>query len=191
MEVIRGAEMTYFTSRDIASIALLATTWGILNSTFAPIFFRMTGLPLLCDLVGFSVLALTVWWTRKLGAVSAVGAIATVINFTLNPGGVHFLGFTAASIIFDAMAYCIGYKRSFRSKLIMTISILAVSIISAAFAGFIIGSFFMAPQALTRWGGVLGWAGLHAIGGFIGGTVGVIIIVALTARGIHKAEEVM
>lgn len=183
--------MTYFTSRDIASMALLAAIWGVLNSTFAPIFFRMTGLPLLCDLLGFAVLALTVWWVRKLGAVSVVGAIATVINFTLNPGGVHFLGFTAASIVFDAATYCVGYKRSFKGKLKMAISILAISVMSAAFAGFIIGSFFMAPQALIRWGGALGWAGLHAVGGFIGGAVGVIIIAALTARGIYRAEEVM
>lgn len=183
--------MTYFTSRDIASIALLAAIWGVLNSTFAPIFFRITGLPLLCDLVGFAILALTVWWMRKLGAASIVGAIATVINFTLNPGGIHFLGFTAASIVFDAAAYCVGYRRFFKGKLTTTISILAISVISAAFAGFIIGSFFMAPQALIRWGGVLGWAGLHAIGGFIGGAVGVIIIAALTARGICRAERVM
>jgi len=180
--------MPYLTSRDVAAIALLAALWGVINSIFAPIFFRMTGLPLLCDLVGFAVLVLTVWWVRKLGAASMVGIIATVINFIFYPGGTHFLGFTAASIVFDMITCLIGYKRSFKSAFSTTASMLPVSIISAAVAGFIIGTFFMAAPALVKWGGPLGWAGLHAVGGIIGGIIGTAVIAALAARGIRAAE---
>lgn len=180
--------MPYFSSREVAAIALLSALWGVLNSIFAPIFFRMTGLPLLCDLIGFAVLVLTVWWIRKPAAASAVGIIATAINFIFNPGGTHFLGFTAASIVFDVIAYIIGYERIFKSHFATTASMLSVSIASAAVAGLIIGSFFMAGPALAKWGGVLGWAGLHAIGGFIGGFVGVIVVATLASRGIRRAE---
>jgi len=69
---------------------------GVLNSLFSPIFFRMTGgLPFLSDLIGFAVLSVAVWWTRKLGTTTMIGIIATIINFLFNPAGTHFLGFTA------------------------------------------------------------------------------------------------
>lgn len=178
--------MAYFSTREVAGIALLAALWGVLNSIFAPIFFRMTGLPFLCDLIGFAVLALTAWWIRRFGAASAVGIIATAINFIFNPGGTHFLGFTAASIVYDILSHIIGYERSFRSKQAITAVLLVMSMVSAAVAGFIIGLFFMTAPALARWGGVLGWAGLHAVGGLLGGLVGAIIITALTARGINR-----
>jgi len=180
--------MPHFKSREVAAIALLSALWGVLNSIFAPIFFSMTGLPLLCDLIGFAVLVLTVWWIRKPAAASAVGIIATAINFIFNPGGTHFLGFTAASIVFDVIAYIIGYERIFKNQFATTASMLPVSIASAAVAGLIIGSFFMAGPALAKWGGVLGWAGLHAVGGSIGGFVGVIVVTTLASRGIHRAE---
>lgn len=186
--ILKVSGMPYFSSREVAAIALLSALWGVLNSIFAPIFFRMTGLPLLCDLIGFAVLVLTVWWIRKPAAASAVGIIATAINFIFNPGGTHFLGFTAASIVFDVIAYIIGYERIFKSHFATTASMLSVSIASAAVAGLIIGSFFMAGPALAKWGGVLGWAGLHAIGGFIGGFVGVIVVATLASRGIRRAE---
>ena len=176
--------MTYFSTRDIASVALFAGLWGVLNSIFSPIVFRMFGLPILCDMIGFATLALTVWWIRKVGAVTAVGLIATIINFMFNPSGVQFLGFTAASILFDITAKLIGYDRCFNKRLFMLASMLAVSVLSAAVAGAIIGTFFMAAPALTRWGGVLGWAGLHAVGGVIGGFIGIALVTSLTVRGL-------
>ncbi|HTY74517.1 MAG TPA: hypothetical protein VMD05_03015, partial [Candidatus Nanoarchaeia archaeon] len=47
----------------------------------------------------------------------------------------------------------------------------AASVFSAAIAGLIIGTFFMPAAALLSWGGVIGWAGLHAADGLIGGTL--------------------
>jgi hypothetical protein len=180
--------MPYLNSREVAAIALLSALWGVLASVFAPIVFRVMGLPILCDMIGFAVLTLAAWWIRKLGAVSMVGVIATLINFIFNPGGVHFLGFTAASMVFDAVSRLIGYERSFRSPSSASVSMLLVSVLSAAVAGFIIGTFFMAAPALARWGGVIGWVGLHAVGGAIGGVVGVILIISLSARGVRRAE---
>ena len=175
--------LPYYGSREIAVIALFSALWGVLNPIFSPIVFQMFGLPILCDMIGFAVLSLTVWWIRKPGAASMVGLIATVINFVLNPGGVFFLGFTAASIVFDAVTFPLRYDRYFRKASLTSILLLCVSVLSAAVAGLIIGTYFMAAPALAKWGGVLGWAGLHAVGGVIGGSIGVALVLGLAARG--------
>jgi len=180
--------MPYYSSREIAAVALFAALWGVLNSIFSPIVFRMFGLPILCDMIGFAILTLTVWWVRKFGAATAVGLIATVINFIFNPGGVHFLGFMAASIVFDITAKLIGYDRCFKRLSFATVSMLSISVLSAAVAGLIIGAFFMAAPALAKWDGVLGWAGLHAVGGVIGGFIGVALVAGLATRGIQRID---
>ena len=173
----------YFNTRDIAAIAICAALWGVLNSIFSPIFFRMFGLPFLCDLIGFSVLILAAWWIRKFGAITIIGLIATIINFALG-GGIHFLGFTAASIFFDLATRIIGYNNSFKKPAFTIVSMMVISIASSALAGYVIGTFFMAGPALTNWGGVIGWAGLHTVGGVIGGVIGTFLIVALNSRKI-------
>lgn len=61
----------------------------------------------------------------------------------------------------------------------------AISTLSAAVAGFMIGTFFMATPALAKWGGVLGWAALHAVGGVMGGIIGALTVTALISRGIN------
>lgn len=175
--------MPYFSSREITLIVVFSALWGILNSFLSPIFFTITNLPILCDLIGFSVLVLTVWWIRRIGAALTVGLLATVINFVFNPKGAHFLGFTAASIAFDLITYLAGYERTFKNRASMVVLMILSSVISAAIAGSIIGAVFMQPAALARWGGAAGWAGLHAIGGIIGGLVGIVIIESLISRG--------
>ncbi|MEM2859287.1 MAG: hypothetical protein QW502_03705 [Candidatus Bathyarchaeia archaeon] len=176
--------MAYFSSKDIAIIAMASALWGVLNWLFSPIFFRMTRLPFLCDLIGFSSLSFAVWWVRKIGTASIVGLLATIINFALNPSALHFLGFTAASMAFDLITYVVGYESEFSGKVRTLISVVGSSVVSAAIAGLIIGSFFMSPSDLARWGGTSGWAGLHAIGGIFGGAVGTLIIESLKLRGI-------
>lgn len=174
--------MQRLNSRDVAAIAMFAALWGVINSLFAPVVFRMIGLPILCDLIGFAVLALTVWWTSKFGTATLVGLVATVANFVFNPSGFQFLGFTAASVVFDITTRLIGYGNCFRNSTFTTVSVLFVSAVSAAVAGLIIGSFFMLPVALARWGGVIGWAGLHTIGGILGAFIGVLLITGLNTR---------
>jgi hypothetical protein len=176
--------MPYFDTRDIAAIAICASLWGVLNSIFSPIFFRMFGVPFLCDLIGFSVLTLTVWWIGKLGSATAVGLIATIINFILSPSSTQFLGFTAASIVFDVATKVVGYDRAFGKAVNTMVSAVSISTLSAAVAGFIIGTFFMAAPALVRWGGVLGWTALHAAGGIMGGVIGAVLVSALITRGV-------
>lgn len=182
----RAHVMSYFDTTRVAAIALFSALWSVLNSIFAPIVFRIFGLPILCDMVGFATLILTVWLARKLGAATVVGAIATVVNFLFYPSGFHFLGFTAASIVFDMTAKLTGYDGCFKKRSFTIVSMMFLSVLSAAVACLIIGTFFMAAPALANWGGILGWAGLHAVGGAVGGLVGVALVTGLAARGFQR-----
>ena len=173
--------MAYFNTRDIAAIAICAALWGVLNTILSPVFFQMFGLPFLCDLIGFSILIVAAWWIRKFGAITTITLIATIINFALG-GNIFFLGFTAASVFFDVASRLIGYNFSFKKPAFTFISMMAVSIGSAAIAGYIIGTFFMAGPALASSGGAVGWAGLHAVGGVIGGVIGASLVSTLIAR---------
>ena len=181
--------MTYFSTRDIAAIAICGALWGVLNTIFAPLFFKATGMPFLCDLIGFALLILGSWWIRKLGALTIVGFVATTINFALG-AGVHFLGFTVATIFFDIVIAFIGYGRIFTRSVNMILTMMTIAILSAALAGAIIGTVFMgASPLLNQWGGVFGWAGLHMIGGVIGGIIGTSLILALNKRKIIVYSE--
>jgi hypothetical protein len=180
---------THFSTRDVAAIAICGALWGVLNILFAPAFFRATGMPFLCDLIGFAVLILGVWWIRKPGALTVVGFIATAINFTLG-GGLQFLGFTVAALFFDAVTAGIGYQRIFGKSTHTTASMMLIAVASAAVAGTIIGTVFMVgAPLLAQWGGVAGWAGLHMIGGAIGGSIGTTLVLALKKRSIVVYSE--
>ena len=181
--------MTYFSTRDLAAIAICGALWGVLNILFAPLFFRATGMPFLCDLIGFAVLILGAWWIRKFGALTIVGLIATIINFALG-GGIQFLGFTVAAIFFDLVITIIGISRVFNKPANTAIILMIVAISSAAVAGTIIGTIFMAgAPLLTQWGGVVGWAGLHMIGGVIGGIIGITLVSTLKKRKITTYSQ--
>jgi hypothetical protein len=181
--------MTYFSTRDVAAIAICGALWGVLNMLFAPVFFRVTGMPFLCDLIGFAVLILGSWWIRKLGALTIVGLVATATNFALG-GGAHFLGFTVAAVFFDVVMAVIGYGRAFNKSANTIVTMMVVAIVSAAFAGAIIGAVFMVGvPLLAQWGGVVDWAGLHMVGGVIGGIIGITLVLALKKRRIAVYSE--
>lgn len=185
---LRSGFVVYFITRDLAVVSIFAALWGVLNVTVSPIVFQIFNIPFLCDIIGFSALILSIWWVRKFGTATFVGLIALIINMLVRPTALHFFGFFAASIIFDVLAFLSGYKL-FEKKFLGSISLFLISVFSAAVAGLIIGNFFMVPFALIQWGGVLGWAGLHAVGGIIGGIIGVSLINALAVRNIMPKSE--
>ena len=121
-----------------------------------------------------------------MGTATAVGSIATLINFILNPAGVVFLGFTVASVFFDLVMWLVRYDRVFKKAISTAVSVVLLSALSAAVAGAFIGAFFMATPALIKWGGVGGWATLHMVGGVVGGVLGVVLISSVTSGGITE-----
>ena len=177
--------MTYFNSRELAAISLSAALWAVFNWLIAPIFWQLTHLPILCDMIGVTVLIFTLWWTRKPGAATVMGLIATLLNFGLRPGALHFLGFTAACVFFDVATYLIGYGPVLDKGLRSSVAIMALSLISTSLAGLIIGYFFMNPAFLAKmFGGVLVFAAIHGVGGLIGGALGIVIVRGLQSRKI-------
>jgi len=183
--------MAYFTSRDIAAIALSGAIWSVLNVIISPAFWQATHLPFFCDMVGFTCLILATWWSRKLGTTMMTGLVATMINFFLRPGALHFVGFTAASIYFDIVSRLVGYDRLFAQNSIRRfLSLILLSLTSGTVAGAIIGSFFMDPQILSNLGGLLFFVVLHSTGGIIGGSIGYILIKALETRGVIPSKSI-
>jgi len=140
-------------------------------------------MPFFCDMLGVISLTLALWWIRKFGAVTVTGITATIIMMMLNPNATHFFGFTAASVIFDVLTRLIGYQNCLEKQIISVISLLFASVASTAVAGVVIGTFFMNPNFLmTRFGGVAFFSVLHAAGGVIGGTIGLMLTKALSTR---------
>ena len=142
-------DLAYFTSREIAAIALCAALWSVLSAYIGPIFWRATHMPFFCDTLGIFSLILVLWWTRKFGAVTLTGTIATIITLILNPYATQFLGFTAASVVFDVLARLIRHQNCLEKKIVSTICLLFVSVFSTATAGIIIGNLFIDPNLLT------------------------------------------
>jgi hypothetical protein len=171
--------MAYFTSRDIAAIAMCAALWSVLGAYIAPIFWRATHMPFFCDMLGIISLILALWWIRKFGAVTVTGITATIITLMLNPSATHFFGFTTASVVFDILTRLIGYQNCLEKPILSVISLPFASVASTAVAGIVIGNLFMNP---TPFGGVAFFSVLHAAGGVIGGTIGVVLIKALSTR---------
>ena len=177
----------YFNTREISAIALSASLWAVINAILGPVFWNMTHLPILCDMLGIATLSLTAWWVRKRGSSIMVGLIATIISFILNPGGVQFLGFTGACFVFEGLTFVMGYDRMLENSPKGWSLLLMASTASTIMAGIIIGSFFMNPIFLSSmFGGIVFFAALHGAGGFIGGIFGVIIVRGLEKRVIIK-----
>lgn len=185
--------MTYFSTRDIAAIAICAALWGTLNITISPVFWTLTRLPFACDLIGFTCLIIAVRWTRRAGTATLVGVIATIINLLLRPSAPHFIGFTAASVVFDGLSWLIGYRRMFAQPISSLVGVIVLSVVSGGVAGFIIGHLFMDSAIIVNvYGTPFIFAGLHAFGGLIGGFLGFLLIEAIQLRGVfpHVSESI-
>ena len=175
--------MTYFSTRDIIAIVMCASIWGVLNNTLAPIVWQMTHMPFTCDLLGFISLILATWWARRFGAASLTGILVTGLTFALRPNAFHMFGFVTASILFDILTGLVGYNNCFDKPLLSIIILISFSTICAGVAGLIIGSFFLEIRIALEV-----FTGLHAIGGFIGGVVGLTLVRALMARKVMPSR---
>ena len=163
-----------FKPLDIAIIAVFSAMWVVLNLTVGPVGFTLFQLPIFCDFSVYFTLLLATWASGKTGIPSAVGIIGAIIVLAMRPASTQMIGFLASAILFDGlMAFCkheIGLKPY--SMAVATLS----TMISAYFAGVVIGTVFMGKSlewALTFWGP---W---HLVGGVIGLVVAIPVIGAL------------
>jgi len=178
---------TYFAPVDIALISIFCALWATLNLTFGPLGFAWFGLPIFCDFSVFLTLLLVTWATGKPGVASSVGIIGSIIILLIRASP-HIIGFAASAIVFDILMSANHHKLSAKTYN-MSVAAL-VTMVSAYFAGIVIGVFFTnkppdwttAEWALTLWGG---W---HLIGGIISVAVTLPIIGILEKANVRKIK---
>ncbi len=175
--------MGYFSTRDLAAMSLSSSLWAVINWLVSPIFWSVTRLPILCDMLGVSALIITAWWVRKPGSVVFVGLVATLLNFVLRPGANQFLGFTAASLFFDIILSLLNYGKTVEGGMRSNVTLAVISSTATFLAGYIIGNLFLAPQVMNNvYGNVFFFAGVHMIGGLLGAIIGIVLIRSLESR---------
>ena len=175
----------YFNTRELAGISISASLWALINAIVGPAFWNMTHLPILCDTLSVAALLFAVWFVRKPGALTLVGAVATVISLALNPAGLQFLGFTVASVVLDLLFISARVMKVRENGNLWSAILVLCSFASMAVAGVLIGSFFMPPAVISgAYGGLALFAALHGAGGVIGGILGIVIVGGLERRAL-------
>ena len=174
---------TYFTTVEIALVSVFCALWVVLNLSLGPLGFSLFNLPIFCDLAVFLTLLLGVWATEKFGAASIVGVVGSIIVLMIRPSP-HIIGFATSAVLFDILMSM--NKHKIQLKTYNLITAVLVTIVSAYFAGVIIGIFFMNKPltAETMQWALTFWGGWHLIGGIIG------IIVAFPIIGILEKANV-
>jgi hypothetical protein len=175
----------HFKPLDIAIIAVFSAMWAVLNLTVGLVGFTLFQLPIFCDFSVYFTLLLATWASGKTGIPSAVGIIGAIIVLAMRPGAMHMIGFLASAILFDAlMAFC---KHKISLKPYNMAVAAASTMISAYFAGIVIGTIFMGRSlewALTFWGV---W---HLIGGVIGLIIAIPVIGVLERANVKGIKDV-
>lgn len=179
---------TYFTTVDIALVSVFCALWVVLNLTLGPLGFSLFSLPIFCDLAVFLTLLLVIWATEKFGAAILVGIIGSIIILMIRSSP-HIIGFTVSTIMFDMLMLVNKHKIQLKAYNIITTAL--ATIVSAYFAGVIIGIFF-SNKPLTmetmQWASTF-WGGWHLIGGIIGIVVAFPIIGVLEKANVKEIKD--
>ncbi|MEM1589535.1 MAG: hypothetical protein QXZ68_03880 [Candidatus Bathyarchaeia archaeon] len=164
---------------DIATIAIFSALWAVLNLTVGPLGFTLFQLPIFCDFAVYFTLLLATWASGKALVPSAVGLIGALIVLAMRPASTQMIGFLASAILFDVLMTLCRHEIRFKPYN-MTVASTA-TLISAYFAGVVIGAVFMGRSlewALTFWGV---W---HLIGGVLS------LIIAIPVIGVLEKAKV-
>jgi hypothetical protein len=186
--LLDGGEMsrnTYFSPLEIALTSVMCALWAILNFTLGPLSFRLLGLPIIHDFAAFFTLLLATWATGKPGTASLVGIIGTVIVLSVG-GPLPNVGFAASAVLFDAMMSITHHK--IYGKALNMIAATLTTIVSAYFAGVLIGIFLMSKQLdlATLYFAATIWGGWHMAGGVVSVAITLPIIGILEKANVGK-----
>jgi len=168
----------YLGTRGVIFVGVFTALWIVLQLTLGPLGFTLFRLPIFCDMAAYFTLLLVVWILGKFGGASLVGIIGSVAILFLRPGAFNILGFAASAVLFDVLCLTIRHKAS--TRLVNIVILTVVTVVSAYFAGAIIGSLFMTqlPYWSLNWA-LTYWAGLHAAGGLLSVLITLPVIAAL------------
>jgi hypothetical protein len=169
-----------FTTSDVALTGVFCAVWAVLNLTLGPLSFALLHLPVLHDFAAFFTLLLVTWASGRFGVASLVGVVGSVVAIFLG-GPLLIAGFAASAVLFDfLMLACRHRIRSTPRSLVVTA---LATMLSAYFAGVIIGIFFM---TYTFWVALTFWGGWHLVGGILTLAITVPIMVSLEKAGARK-----
>jgi len=173
----------HFSTVDIALVSIFCALWATLNLTLGPLGFTWFGLPIFCDFAVFFTLLLVTWATAKLGTASLVGIIGSIIILMIRASP-HIIGFALSAILFDILMLT-NHHKIYIKPLNITTTVFA-TLVSAYFAGVIIGVFFT-PNKSLEWA-LTFWGGWHFIGGIITVAVTMPIIIVLEKANVRKIK---
>jgi hypothetical protein len=180
---------TYFTVVDIALVSVFCAVWASLNLTLGPMGFAWFKLPILCDFSVFFTLLLVTWVTGRFGTASLVGIIGSIIVLMIRASP-HIIGFAISAILFDILMSANRHKIHLKAYN-LTVAAL-VTMISAYFAGVIIGIFFTEGKALTmetvHWALTV-WGGWHLAGGILTVIITLPIIGVLEKANVRRIKN--
>jgi hypothetical protein len=167
---------------NVALISVFSALWVVLNLTVAPIGFSLTGLPFMHAAIIFLTLLLATWATEQYGAASLVGLIGSAIVLLVG-GPIFVLGFTVASLLFDALMLLNCHKVSM--KPINLMAVFLIVIVCSYFAGFLNGFLFLSQAFLFA---LTVWSGWTAVGGAIGVIIALPIVAVLEKAQVKKVQ---
>jgi hypothetical protein len=185
--LIRGkneTQHTRFTAVDTALTGIFCALWMVLNLTLGPLSFQLLQLPVLHDFGVFFTLLLVTWATGRFGTSLLTGIIGSTLAIPLatsaSAGAV--ICFAASSIVFDLFMSASHHKIRV-SKLSLIVAILS-TVVSAYFAGVLIGVFF-SPGQTVQWA-LTFWGGWHIIGGTVALLITLPIIGSLEKANVRR-----
>ncbi|MEM3442504.1 MAG: hypothetical protein QXM86_01410 [Candidatus Bathyarchaeia archaeon] len=177
-----------FTAQDLALTSVFCALWVVLNLILGPLGFSLWNLPILCDFSVFFTLLLTVWFTGKFGTASLVGVVGSIVIFMLRASP-HIIGFAISAVLFDLLMLVCKHKICQKPRNVLTASF--ATIVSAYFAGVIIGIFF-SNRALgwitIKWA-LTFWGILHLMGGIISLLIAFPVIAAMEKANVRKIKS--
>lgn len=175
----------YLGTRDLIFIGIFSALWIILHLTIGPLGYALFRLPIFCDIAAYFTLLLIVWILGKFGGASLVGIIGSIVTLFLRPGAFHIMGFAASAVLFDVL--CLAIRHRPFTRLVNTIAVAVITVVSAYFAGAVIGSLFMTglPYWSLYWA-LTYWGGLHAVGGLLSVFITIPLIGALERAQVRK-----
>ncbi len=174
---------TYFATVDVALTGVFCALWIALNLTLGPLSFQLLQLPILHDFGVFFTLLLVAWATGRFGTSLLAGIIGSIFTILLG-GPPLIICFAASAVVFDVLMFVNHHRIRIARYNLATTAI--VTLVSAYFAGALIGVFFTPGEtfswALTFWGG---W---HLVGGMMTVLITFPIIIALEKANVRKIK---
>lgn len=176
----------YFTTVDVALASVFCALWIVLNLALGPLSFQLLGLPIIHDFAVFFTLLMVTWATGKFGTSLFVGIVGSMVAILSGPALMAgaMICFAASSVIFDLLMSANHHK--IRVSIYSLIISAIATIVSAYFAGVLIGVLFTSNQtllwALTTWGG------FHLVGGVLTLAITLPIILGLEKAGVRRLK---